>query len=134
VGDNPSLPVTQAIGAREECRSRFGGSATRLSELIRALNRSPSLALVRADPSGRVLEIPPQVQLGEGTGHLLVLMVGRYRPGAPDTQPCSLRTVAINFQARTGENRVPAIGYAISLLRNELTRSWFMGSPCGAVT
>ena len=134
VGDNPSLPVAQAIGAREECRSRFGPSANRLAELIRALNSSPSLRQVRADASGRVLEIPPQVQLGEGTGHLLVLMVGRYRPGTPDTQPCSLRTVAINFQARTGENRVPAIGYAISLLRNELTRGWFMGTPCGAAS
>ena len=30
-------------------------------------------------------------------------MVGRYRPGAPDTEPCSLRVAAINFQARTGE-------------------------------
>jgi hypothetical protein len=131
VGDNPSLPAAQAIGANDQCRNRFGASAQRLSELVRTLNQSPAaLARVRADASGRVTAIPPQVQLGEGTGHLLVLMVGRYRPGTPDTQPCSLRSVAINFQARTGQNRVPAIGYAISLLRNDLTRAWFMGAAC----
>ncbi|HEY0324389.1 MAG TPA: hypothetical protein VGC46_00240, partial [Allosphingosinicella sp.] len=109
----------------------FGASATRLAELIRTLNASPSaLAHVRADASGRVIEIPPQVALGEGTGHVIVLMVGRYRPGAPDTQPCSLRVAAINFQARTGENRTPALGDAMGLLRGDATRNWFMGSPC----
>ena len=133
VGDNPALPVAQAIRSREDCQSRFGASATRLTELIRTLNQSPSaLAQVRADASGRVIEIPPQVVLGEGTGHVLVLMVGRYRQGAPDTQPCSLRVAAINFQARTTQNRTPAVGYALGLLRNETSRNWFMGAPCGA--
>jgi hypothetical protein len=131
VGDNPALPIQRAIGAREECAGRFGASSDRLADLIRTMNQSASaLSQVRADATGRVTEIPPQVVLGEGTGHLLVLVVGRYRPGTPDNQPCSLRTVAINFQARTGQNRVPAIGYAVSLLRNELTRNWFMGSAC----
>lgn len=131
VGDDPALPIAQAIGAREECRSRFGASASRLSELIRTLNGSPgALAQVRADAGGRVLDIPSQVVLSEGQGHLIVLMVGRYRPGAPDTQPCSLRTVAVNFQARTGQNRTPALGYAVGLLQNETTRSWFMGTSC----
>lgn len=132
VGDDPALPVARAIGAREDCRARFGANANRLAELIGSLNRSPAaLAQVRADASGRVLEIPPQVVLGEGTGHLLVFMVGRYRPGAPDTAPCSLRVAAINFQARTGANRVPAMGLATAMLQNEATRAWFMGTRCG---
>jgi len=125
VGD---LPVAQAIAARPDCQARFGANATRLAELVRTLNASPAaLAQVRADASGRVIEIPSQVALGEGTGHVLVLMVGRYRAGAPDTQPCSLRVAAINFQARTGANRTPALGYAMGLLRGDTTRNWFMG-------
>jgi hypothetical protein len=135
VGDNAALPVVQAIAANENCRARFGPNARRLAELIQTLNRSPeALAAVRADATGRVTEIPPQVRLGEGTGHVFVLMVARYRPGTPDSQPCSVRTVAINFQARTAQNRLPAIGYAVSLLRNELVRNWFLGSPCGAAS
>jgi len=131
VGDDPALPVRQAIAARPECEARFGASAGRIAELVQALNRSPrALAQVRADATGRVTAIPEQVVLNEGTGHLLVLMVGRYRPGTPDNQPCSLRTVAINFQARTGQDRVPALRYAVSLLRNDLTRGWFMGTAC----
>lgn len=131
VGDNASLPVAQAIAARPDCQARFGASATRLAELVRTLNASPSaLAQVRADANGRVTAIPPQIALGEGTGHVMVLMVGRYRPGAPDTEPCSLRVAAINFQARTGENRTPALGYAMGLLRGDTTRNWLMGAPC----
>lgn len=131
IGEDPALPAAQAIARRPECSARFGPSAGRIAELVRALNRSPqALARVRADATGRVTDIPAQIALGEGTGHLLVLMVGRYRPGTPDSQPCSLRTVAINFQARTGQDRVPALRYAASLLRNDLTRAWFMGTPC----
>ncbi|MFN3726687.1 MAG: hypothetical protein ACK4SZ_10315 [Allosphingosinicella sp.] len=131
VGDNTSLPVAQAIASRPDCQARFGAAATRLADLVRTLNASPSaLAQVRADANGRVTAIPPQIALGEGTGHVMVLMVGRYRPGAPDTEPCSLRVAAINFQARTGENRTPALGYALGLLRGDTTRNWFMGAPC----
>jgi hypothetical protein len=131
VGEDAALPVPRAIAARPDCASRFGASANRIAELVRSLNQSPSaLAQVRADANGRVTDIPSQVVLGEGTGHLLVLVVGRYRPGTADNRPCSLRTVAINFQARTGANRVPALLYAVGLLRNELTRNWFMGTPC----
>lgn len=133
VGDDPALPVAQAIRAREDCQGRFGASAQRLTELIRTLNQNATaLAQVRADASGRVTDIPPQVTLGEGTGHLLVVLVGRYRPGTPDTQPCSLRVAAINFQARTGQNRIPALGYAVALLQGEATRDWFMGARCPA--
>jgi hypothetical protein len=132
VGDDPALPAAQAIARRPDCANRFGPSAGRIAELVRALNRSPqALGQVRADATGRVTDVPSQVALGEGTGHLLVLMVGRYRPGTPDAQPCSLRTVAINFQARTSQDRAPAMRYAISLLRNDLTRGWFMGTSCG---
>jgi hypothetical protein len=132
IGDDPALPGAQAIARRPDCAGRFGPSAGRIAELVRALNRSPqALGQVRADATGRVTEIPSQVVLGEGTGHLLVLVVGRYRPGTPDTQPCSLRSVAINFQARTGQDRAPAVRYAVSLLKNDLTRAWFMGTPCG---
>jgi hypothetical protein len=132
IGDDPALPVAQAIARRPDCAGRFGPSAGRIAELVRALNRSPqALGQVRADATGRVIEIPSQIVLGEGTGHLLVLVVGRYRPGTPDTQPCSLRSVAINFQARTGQDRAPAVRYAVSLLKNDLTRAWFMGAPCG---
>jgi hypothetical protein len=135
IGEDPALPAAQVITGREECRGRFGASAARLAELVRTINRSPvALAQVRADATGRVTQIPSQIALGEGTGNLLVLMVGRYRPGTPDTQPCSLRTIAINFQARTGETRTPAMLYALSLLRNELTRGWFMGTPCAQAT
>ncbi|HZG47629.1 MAG TPA: hypothetical protein VEZ41_15380, partial [Allosphingosinicella sp.] len=117
VGDDPALPAAQAIARRPDCANRFGPSAGRIAELVRALNRSPqALGQVRADATGRVTDVPSQVALGEGTGHLLVLMVGRYRPGTPDAQPCSLRTVAINFQARTSQDRAPAMRYAISLL------------------
>jgi hypothetical protein len=131
VGDDSALPVAQAIAGRPECEARFGASATRLAELVRTLNASPSaLAQVRADANGRVTAIPPQIALGEGTGHVMVLMVGRFRPGAPDTEPCSLRVAAINFQARTGENRTPALGYAMALLRGDSTRNWLMGAPC----
>ena len=131
VGDNAALPVAQAIAARPDCQARFGAAATRLAELVRTLNASPSaLSQVRADATGRVTEIPSQIALGEGTGHVMVVMVGRYRPGAPDTQPCSLRVAAINFQARTGENRTPALGYAMALLRGDTTRNWFMGAAC----
>ena len=130
-GADASLPVARAIAARPDCQARFGSTATRLAELVRTLNASPSaLAQVRADANGRVTAIPPQIALGEGTGHVVVVMVGRYRPGAPDTEPCSLRVAAINFQARTGENRTPALGYAIGLLRGDTTRNWFMGAPC----
>lgn len=133
VGVGDGQPVAQAIAGNAVCRNRFSASARRLTELIQGLNRNPqAMAAVRADTNGRVTEIPSQVQLSEGTGHLLVLMVGRYRLGAPDNQPCSLRVVAINFQARRAENRLPAIGYAVSLLRNDLVRGWFLGAPCGA--
>jgi len=132
VGEDPALPVPQAIARRPDCQSRFGASGARIAALVRSLNRSPqALAQVRADATGRVTDIPSQVVLGEGTGHLLVLMVGRYRPGTPDSRPCSLRTIAINFQARTGQDRAPALRYAVSLLRNDLTRAWFVGTPCG---
>lgn len=132
VGDTPSVPVARAIAGNAGCASRFGASAERIAELIGQINRSPqALAQVRADATGRVTQIPGQVALNEGTGHLLVLMVGRYRPGAPDTQPCSLRTIAINFQARTDAERAPAMRYALSLLRNEMVRNWSVGNACG---
>lgn len=134
IGDDPAVPAARAIAARPECNSRFGASAPRLAELIQQLNASPqALNQVRADATGRVTEIPAQIALGEGTGHVMVLMIGRYpvtSPRTPDTQPCSLRTVAINFQARTAAERTPALRYAVSLLRNDIVRAWFMGTPC----
>jgi hypothetical protein len=131
VGNDPSVPIERAIAARPDCAERFGPSVDRIAELIGQLNRSQSLARVGVDGEGRVLSIPPNITLTDGTGHLLVLMVGRYRPGTPDTQPCSLRTIAINFQARTPQQRTPAMAYALSLLRNDITRNWFLGTPCG---
>lgn len=131
VGEDAAVPVARAIAGNADCASRFGASADRIAELVGQLNRSPqALARVRADATGRVVEIPAQIALSEGTGHLLVLMVGRYRPGTPDTAPCSLRTIAINFQARTDAERAPAMRYALSLMRNDLIRAWFAGTPC----
>jgi hypothetical protein len=130
IGDDPSVPIERAIAARPDCAERFGPNADRIAELIGQLNRSQSLARVGVDNNGRVLSIPPNITLTDGTGHLLVLMVGRYRPGARDSEPCSLRTIAINFQARTPQQRTPAMAYALSLLRNDITRNWFIGAPC----
>ena len=131
VGEDPALPVARAIAARPECNSRFGASASRIAELVQQINgNAAALRQITADPAGRVTNVPAQIALGEGTGHVMVLMVGRYRPGTPDTAPCSLRTVAINFQARTAAERTPALRYAVSLLRNEIVRNWFMGTPC----
>ncbi len=131
VGEDAAIPPARAIAARPECNNRFGTSANRIAELVQQINANPAaLRQITADPSGRVTGVPAQIALGEGTGHVMVLMIGRYRPGTPDTAPCSLRTVAINFQARTASERTPALRYAVSLLRNEIVRNWFMGTPC----
>lgn len=132
VGDNPDLPIDRAIAAQPNCVTRFGPQAGRLVQLIGQLNRSPSLSGVRADSQGRVTRIPGDIQLRDGTGHLLVVMVARYPANARDTDaPCSVRTIAINFQARAPSLTNPATRYALSLLANPITRQWFVGTPCG---
>jgi hypothetical protein len=124
-GESPAAAIRRLTG---DC-ARHAASADLLAEQIRRINADASaLEQIRAGANGAVTRVPAAVSLEEGMGHALVMMVARYRPGAPQTRPCRVSVAAINFQARpdrVGE-RTPAVDYALQLFANGPVRRWML--------
>jgi hypothetical protein len=125
VGRNAGDPAASIRAATGGCR-RFASSARALANEIALLNRSRDLNSIRSGPGGAVVQIPPR--RSEGEGHILVLMVERYRPDTRQT--CAVRVVAVNLQARVAQDKTPGIDYVNSLFRNPSTLQWLQGQPC----
>jgi hypothetical protein len=124
---NPASAIRQLSGI---C-GHYTASADLLADEIRRINADPSvLDRVQTGPTGVVTRLPSAVSPEEGLGHALVMMIARYRPGAPVNRPCRLSVAAINIQARldrSGE-RTPALDYALQLFANGPVRTWLLSS------
>lgn len=126
VGREIGSPVAAIRAAAGPC-GQFGAYAGSLASEIAALNRNgEALAQIVAAQDGAITRVPARAV--EGAGHVVVLMIARYARGVEE--PCSVRVVAANLQARVPESRTPAITYVNNLLGNPSVRRWMEGQRC----
>ncbi len=125
--------IRAAAAARPECRAD-DFRVRMIAREIERINADP--AALRTLPFGRrgeVTRVPSEMSDPGGEGHAFVLVVARYPAGGSTSQPCHVRVLAANLQAKAetdAENSSPAVDYASKLIDNSAVRAW-LSPPCG---
>lgn len=128
------------------CAVFHGAPARAVARAVARLNRrslssgaQEAFAGIRFGQGGVLEGIASKPALGQGYGHAMVLLVGRYQPHAPDHRPCALSVIAANFQRRYPKGQAgvpierafnaPALAYVDTLARAPQVRAW-LTRPC----